>query len=1072
MSQNYEKLKEKLKEIFQLNQADLDFGIYRIMNTKRDEILRYLDNDLKPQVKAILETLQDDSKGTLEEELQKAIEGAKAAEIDPDTSPKVKKLREQMKGSVDLDALEKEIFSDLYNFFSRYYEGGDFLSLRRYKEGVYAIPYEGEEVKLHWANSDQYYIKTSEYFTNYSFKLADGKRINFRLVKASTEQNNNKAQEGKDRRFILSSEAVKVENDELIIPFEYKPDSDKRSQKDINQATVIALSSDKTLAKFAPELLKEIERATGGKWTLLEKRLNDYASKNEFDYFIHKDLGGFMRRELDFFIKNEVLYLDDMIDQKPKDFEKRLAKLKALKSIGHKIIAFLAQLEDFQKKLWLKKKFVVETNWCITLDRAPENLYAEIAANDAQRDEWINLFAINEIKGYNKKLSVQFLKDNPHLIIDTALFPNNFKVKLLENLNDIDSQLNGLLINGDNYHGLSLIQKRMSSQVKMAYLDPPYNTEVSSIPYKNNYRHSSWAIMMRDRLSILRDLLIDASACYISIDKHERSSLEAAMDEVFGGDNKVEELIWVQNTNDGRALTFSTNHEYIEVYSKNLSSVEGEYSMFREPKPGYDKVMEFLKTLEQQYPSIAKIEKELSALYSEHKKAYKDEIEAQGLDWEAEKRNDPWKGIYQYKFAEYRAANGEYVPEKDAKGKQAHIWIYRESDWTIMESDQKQSATTKDPSHPNYRYYQPVHPVTKKSCSMPSRGWKGTQFVDPAYPDRNSMQSLMNDHRIAFGENESKVPQQKRFLHEVESNVSKSVIVDYSDGEKETAAMFGKTGIFLAPKHTNFVGRFVNQASRKEDVVIDIFGGTGSTGNAVIKCNRLDGGMRKYILMEANAYFDTIILPRIKKSVYSTDWSNGKPVSRDGISQCIKYIRLESYEDALNNLVLNRSKQVQGVLDGNDKTREQYFLNYMLDTDSKGSVLNLDAFAKPFDYQFMINRNDDVRPRKIDLVETFNYLIGLHVEGMRFVDDVYVVNGKTRDDKTILILWRDAEELDAAKLDKWFDKNRKELNASDFDLIYVNGDSTLQGKSTKGDRWTVKLIEEAFHRLMFNEASL
>lgn len=255
MSQNYDKLKEKLKEIFQLNQADLDFGIYRIMNTKRDEILRYLDNDLKPQVKAILETLEDDSRGTLEEELQKAIEGAKAAEIDPDTSPKVKKLREQMKGSVDLDALEKEIFSDLYNFFSRYYEGGDFLSLRRYKEGVYAIPYEGEEVKLHWANSDQYYIKTSEYFTNYSFKIADGKRINFRLVKAGTEQNNNKAQEGKDRRFMLSSEAVRVENDELIIPFEYKPDNDKRLQKDINQATLTALSSDKTLAKFAPELL-------------------------------------------------------------------------------------------------------------------------------------------------------------------------------------------------------------------------------------------------------------------------------------------------------------------------------------------------------------------------------------------------------------------------------------------------------------------------------------------------------------------------------------------------------------------------------------------------------------------------------------------------------------------------------------------------------------------------------------------------------------------------------------------------------------------------------------------------
>ncbi len=66
--------------------------------------------------------------------------------------------------------------------------------MRRYKKDVYAIPYEGEEVKLHWANADQYYIKTSEYFKNYRFKINDDKAIVFTLVEASTEQNNNKSQ--------------------------------------------------------------------------------------------------------------------------------------------------------------------------------------------------------------------------------------------------------------------------------------------------------------------------------------------------------------------------------------------------------------------------------------------------------------------------------------------------------------------------------------------------------------------------------------------------------------------------------------------------------------------------------------------------------------------------------------------------------------------------------------------------------------------------------------------------------------------------------------------------------------
>lgn len=78
--------------------------------------------------------------------------------------------------------------------------------------------------------------------------------------------------------------------------------------------------------------------------------------------------------------------------------EQYLSKIKVIRGIAGKIIDFLAQLEDFQKKLWLKKKFVVETSYCITLDRIPKELYPEIAANEAQREEWVRLMAIDEIK--------------------------------------------------------------------------------------------------------------------------------------------------------------------------------------------------------------------------------------------------------------------------------------------------------------------------------------------------------------------------------------------------------------------------------------------------------------------------------------------------------------------------------------------------------------------------------------------------------------------------------------------------------------------------------------------------
>lgn len=993
MSANYDKLKEKLKEIFQLDQADLDFGIYRIMNTKRDEIMRYLDADLKPQVKAILETLEGDSKGALEDELQKAIEGAKAAGFKPDEAPNVIKIREKMKGSVDLDALEKEIFSDLYNFFSRYYEGGDFLSLRRYKEGVYAIPYEGEEVKLHWANSDQYYIKTSEYFTNYSFKLPDGKRVHFRLTKAGTEANNNKAQEGKDRRFILStSEKATVENDELVIPFEYKPDNDKRTQKVINEANVQALREDKAVTSFAPDLFKEIERASGGNWTVLEKHLNDYTAKNEFDYFIHKDLGGFMRRELDFFIKNEILYLDDMIDQKPKDFEKRLAKLKALKTIGHKIITFLTQLEEFQKKLWLKKKFVVETNWCITLDRVPEEMYADIAANDAQRDEWLKLFAIDDLDGYAKKLTVQFLKDNSYLVLDTAFFAEGFKARLLSSIENIEEQTDGLLVHSDNFQALSLLQEKYKNTIKCIYIDPPYNSPSSEIIYKNSYKHSSWLSLMNDRLVSSKTLQTEDGSTIIAIDKHEQEELGLLLDNIYP--ERIKTCVTVQHNKKGtQGSFFSYNHEY-----------------------AYFMIPEALKRLNEQ--PIPEEKWEYGHL----------------RNWGGESLRTDARNC----FYPIYVKDGEIISIGDVCLDDFHPGAA--------------NVTQKDGSIA-------IYPIDKEGVE---RKWRYA---------KDSIKRILSNLRIDEGKNGFEVKMPK--THDKFKTIwDKSEYIAGDFGTRVLTDMGFPSSAFDFPKSVYKVKDSVAAVSDETSQVLDYFAGSGTTAHSVINLNEDDGGKRKYILVEMGEYFDTTTKPRVLKSIYSNEWGDGKPKSQRKLSQCFKYIRLESYEDALNNLTLKRVDAAQGVLDANEKIREQYLLHYMLDTESKGSVLDLDAFANPFDYQLMINRGDDTRARKIDLVETFNYLIGLYVERMRFIGDVYVVNGKTREGEAVLILWRDAEKLDAAKLDKWFEDNRETLNPSAYSAIYVNGDNTLQGQAGKGDNWSVKLIEEAFHRLMFNETSL
>src|SRR5208283_61691 len=138
------------------------------------------------------------------------------------------------------------------------------------------------------------------------------------------------------------------------------------------------------------------------------------------------------------------MHLDDIEDESALRVEQYLSKIKVIKKIAHKIIEFLNQIEDFQKKLWLKKKFIVETNYCVTLDRVPEALYRDIVANDAQREEWVKLFTIHEIRGnlhapaYSNPLTVEFLKANPFLVLDTKFFDRDFKDKLIAGFDNLD----------------------------------------------------------------------------------------------------------------------------------------------------------------------------------------------------------------------------------------------------------------------------------------------------------------------------------------------------------------------------------------------------------------------------------------------------------------------------------------------------------------------------------------------------------------------------------------------------------------------------------------------------------
>ncbi len=259
---------------------------------------------------------------------------------------------------------------------------------------------------------------------------------------------------------------------------------------------------------------------------------------------------------------------------------------------------------------------------------------------------------------------------------------------------------------------------------------------------------------------------------------------------------------------------------------------------------------------------------------------------------------------------------------------------------------------------------------------------------------------------------------------------------------------------------------------RKTGTVLDYFAGSGTTGHAVINLNRADGGQRKYILVEMGEYVDSVTKPRLLKVIYSKDWREGRPVGRVGISHCLKYVRLESYEDTLNNLSLSRTSEQELALAESATFREGYLLRYMLDVESRSSLLPAARFENPFACYLDITRQNERVPTRIDLVETFNYLLGLVVSGqypsglhIRVVTGV-VPGSAGGPAERVLVIWRNQHEIDNAALNDWLTKSGYNPRDREYDRIYVNGDNHLENLRLDTDTWKVTLIETEFRLRM------
>lgn len=1005
MSNKLQELKKKLAEIFQLDQTDLDFGIYRIMNQKSKEISDFLEGKLLNQVKKSFAAFEKEGQAKVKSELDKLTETLKQAGMNPDDSPKIQERKKQFANVVDVTSLENEVFSHLTNFFSRYYEDGDFLSLRRYKKDVYALPYEGEEVKLYWANSDQYYIKSSENFRDYSFKLSDNKTVHFKLVEAETEKDNNKTQNGKERFFMLCKEkALFVENGELFIRFNYIADQSNTKQAKHNEQAINSIKTEIAKSEYI-EFVKLLDSNPTEKnklRTVLEKHLTDYTAKNTFDYFIHKDLGGFLRRELDFYIKNEVLFIDDLDEN---NIKYSFNKAKAIKKIAHKIIELLEQLENFQKKLWLKKKFVIQSEYCITLDKVPAELHPEIVKNKAQIEEWKRLFAIEDIQGDlitisgsdfiyhcdNEEISkaTEFLKQNPYLVLDTKFFSQEFKERLLESIHALDEQTDGVLINSDNFYALSLLQEKYQKKIQYIYIDPPYNTDSTPILYKNSYRHSSWASLLQDRLTLSMNLLKYEGVKTVAIDDTEMTYLSMIMEKV-AIEHKLTKVTVVHNPKGSITKDFNRVHEY---------------ALFLTHKDVKDCIA---RTLE------------------------KNETPRKMRRWgENSLRTERRLSFYPIYIKNGKITRIGEVPDNDF--------------------------------HPNAKNIQLV---------------TGETEIWPI--DQDGIERRWNFGLESINENIERIiilevdGQQDLFLtHEL--TVPKTVWVggEYDAGNYGNTLLINILGkkYFDFPKSIKLVERcvYISTQNANNSIILDYFAGSGTTGHAVINLNRENEGRRKYILVEMGEYFDSVTKPRIQKVIYSKDWKDGKPISREGSSQIFKYMKLESYEDALNNLKQKDTGQISIALaNADDNVKEKYMLSYMMDFEYSNSILNIEMFNNPFDYKMNISNGTETKTVNVDLVETFNYLIGLNVRTIYNSNGFKIIEGYDRKEENILVIWRNLEEKSSNNLDELFKKLRVNSRDYAFDKIFVNGDNNLENLKLDTDIWKVNLIEKEFKKRMFD----
>lgn len=545
------------RDILKLDAAELDFGIYRILNYRRDQILTYLDTTLPERIVGWTQALLQSGSPELAE--------SEAANC----------------------------YYHLHTFFSRYWDEGDFIPrARRGGSAAYAVPYNGQDTHFHWATKGSHYVKSGELFSRFSYR--DGSReVRFIIQRAETEKDNAKgaakyffpltvkdvdgsleiawawraATDAENTRYKAKSGARASDAEDTAVPF---------SEAEVGIQSNGATMQDRVLdAWLNGSDFKLAKPPKGIDTALLAKSARRFVRKNTSDFFVHPQLGEFLRGELDVYLKHEFVQVWSAPDA---ELPRIRDKFNLVRSIALDLIAFLDQIERFQATLFEKRKFVLQADYlvqCSGLVRqagaAGQALVDEAAANRQQAVEWAGWVGDSAKKPNGKQLLARY----PHLPLHTRHFDAAFKARVLACFDDIEAALGGELVHADNYAALRTLEPAYRERVKCIYIDPPYNTGNDGFLYKDTLSHASWLSLLDLRVRAAIRFLAAQGSLYVSIADHEQARLRLLLDEVLGEENFLAQIIWQKVFSPkNTAQFFSEDHDYILAFAKSVTSCQ------------------------------------------------------------------------------------------------------------------------------------------------------------------------------------------------------------------------------------------------------------------------------------------------------------------------------------------------------------------------------------------------------------------------------------------------------------------------------------------------------------------